>query len=188
MTSRHVAQALVLPGYGGSRTSPLVVSLVEALSEAAIRAQGISLARKAPKPGLAAEVEQLRKVMTSFFSREAMPRFLVGRSFGGRVGVFLAAQEPVTALVLLGYPIRPPGKLRKLDEEAFLRLQCPTLVIQGDSDELGPMGVVKRLAKKNPQVELKVLEGTGHALGRKEGLAIQWAVDFLLSHCESRQG
>jgi pimeloyl-ACP methyl ester carboxylesterase len=75
--------------------------------------------------------------------------------------------------------VRPPGKPRPLDEAALLEVTVPTLIVQGDQDELGPLKVLERLVKRNRLLELHVLEGAGHSFGRHEAAALDHAVAWL---------
>jgi len=98
---------------------------------------------------------------------------------------FLAAEEPPDALVILGHPISPPGRPRPADEAALLAIACPTLVIQGDRDELGPLAVLERIAGQNPRIDLVVLRGAGHEYGSHEAEAIEAAARWLGSALRS---
>jgi len=98
---------------------------------------------------------------------------LVGRSFGGRMCAFLAAIEPPDALAIVGHPISPPDRPRLRDEEALAGMTCPTLVVQGSADELGPVAVLERIAGGNPRIDLVVIAGAGHDLGAKEREAVE---------------
>ena len=61
-----------------------------------------------------------------------------GRSFGGRsCSVAVAEGLPAAALVLLSYPLHPPGKPDKLRVEHFGRIDVPTLFVSGDKDPFG---------------------------------------------------
>ena len=73
----------------------------------------------------------------------------------------LAALEPPPALVLLGHPISPPSRPRPEDEAALAAVQCPTLIVQGDRDRLGPLAVLNRIAEVNRNIEIVVLPGGG---------------------------
>ncbi|HZJ53819.1 MAG TPA: alpha/beta family hydrolase, partial [Myxococcaceae bacterium] len=106
-----------------------------------------------------------------------------GRSFGGRVLARLAIEMPPRALVLLGFPVRSASGRRRLEDERVLTtLPCPTLVLQGSADPLGPIRTLERLAGRNPRLELVVLDGATHALGRREREAVQTAAGWLASH------
>jgi predicted alpha/beta-hydrolase family hydrolase len=83
------------------------------------------------------------------------------------------------ALVLLGHPIAPPGRPRPADERALEAVRCPTLVVQGDADRLGPLAVLERIVSANPHVELRILPSVGHNFGRQEPTAAALAVAWL---------
>ena len=56
---------------------------------------------------------------------------------------------------------------------------CPTLIVQGDRDELGPLAVLERIAGQNPRIDLVVLRGAGHDFGSHDGEAIEAAARWL---------
>ena len=105
---------------------------------------------------------------------------LVGRSFGGRVCTRLAALEPPHALVLLGHPISPPNRPRPDDEAALAAVRCPTLIVQGERDTLGPLSVLQRIAAANPLIELHMLRGVGHQFGPRQAEGLERAATWLL--------
>ena len=104
---------------------------------------------------------------------------LVGRSFGGRMCARVAALEPPAALVLLGHPIAPPNRPRPEDEAALEAVTCPTLIVQGDRDALGPLAVLERIARVNQSIELSVLPGVGHQFGARQSQGLERAADWL---------
>lgn len=104
---------------------------------------------------------------------------LVGRSFGGRVALRYAATYPVDGVVLLGFPIRPPGTRRPDDERALREAKVPVLIVQGSVDEKGPLRVLRPLIEKNRRVRLEVLDGAGHSFGRHEARAIELTAAFV---------
>ena len=79
---------------------------------------------------------------------------------------FLAADEPPDALAIIGHPISPPGRPRPRDEEALAGIHCPTLIVQGDRDELGPLAVLRRISAGNPLIDIVAIADAGHDLGR----------------------
>ena len=167
-----MTRAILVPGFNGTSSQPLLVKLKKELKAVRIAAKAITLAPGRPRPDLAAEVAQLRKA-----SRGA--EVLVGRSFGGRVCARLAVQTPPLALVLLGYPIRPPDRPRPLDEAALRALQCPTLILQGADDALGPVALLRTLLADRDNVTLEVIEGAGHSYGKHERAVIARAAQWL---------
>jgi predicted alpha/beta-hydrolase family hydrolase len=71
--------------------------------------------------------------------RDYRPRKLLlgGRSMGGRVASHLAAQGfACDALLLLAYPLHPPGKTEKLRAEHLGEIRVPVLCINGTEDAL----------------------------------------------------
>lgn len=64
---------------------------------------------------------------------------LVGKSMGSRVGCHLSLEEPVDALVCLGYPLAGMGRTDRLRDEVLLALRTPVLFVQGTRDRLCPL-------------------------------------------------
>ena len=61
-----------------------------------------------------------------------------GRSFGGRAcSVAVADGLAAAALVLLSYPLHPPGKPDNLRVDHFGRITVPSLFVSGDRDPFG---------------------------------------------------
>lgn len=160
------ADVVLLPGFGGSAQQPMLVKLSRRLEALGFHCRRLVPPRTRLVPELTPQVEWLEHELGRG------PTVLVGRSFGARVCARVAARTEVAACVLLGYPLRPPGKPRPLDEVALRALGCPTLLVQGSKDELGPLRVVRSVIKPNPHFTLDVLEGAGHSFGRAEAGAL----------------
>ena len=166
----------MLPGFGGRADQPVLVALEQALRTHGITAIRAALRRGRPSPGLVEEVAQAR----TWLRADAGIAAYAGRSFGGRVLARLALEATPRALVLLGFPVRSASGQRRLEDERVLEtLPCPTLVVQGAADPLGPVRTLERLAAKNPRLELTVLQGATHAFGRQERSAVAMAADWL---------
>jgi uncharacterized protein len=73
---------------------------------------------------------------------------LGGRSMGGRICSMVAATEGALGLVLLGYPLHPPGKPEQLRVEHFPKLKMPVLFVSGTRDTFATPDELKRSAKK----------------------------------------
>jgi predicted alpha/beta-hydrolase family hydrolase len=170
-----------VPGYGGSAEQPIIVAMAAKLRGVGIDAQPMQFTRKKPTEPFAQELAELRTV------REAhRADVLVGRSFGGRMCTRLAAVEPPRALLLLGHPIAPGGKPRPEDVAPLETVTCPTLVVQGDQDRLGPLTVLQRIARKNKHVEIYVLKGTGHNFSApRQAEGLEYATRWLLQRLSS---
>ena len=166
----------MLPGFGGGVDQPLLVALERALGSRGVGATRAALTRGRPSPGLAREVAEARACVDGDPEISAY----AGRSFGGRVLARLALESTPRALVLLGFPVRSASGQRRLEDERVLEmLTCPTLVVQGAADPLGPVRTLERLAGRNARLELTVLPGATHSFGRREREAVETAADWL---------
>ena len=80
-----------------------------------------------------------------------------GKSMGGRIASMVLAGDAalplpaaVHGLVLLGYPLHPPGRPDKLRVEHLPRLTTPTLIVQGERDDFGSPAEVRAAFKQSP--------------------------------------
>lgn len=173
--------AVLVPGYRGSEKQRILVALAGRLATDGIVARR-TLVQSGPRPTpeYRDEIARLRAARDALRAERPGAVALVGRSFGGRICAFLAAEEPPDALVILGHPIAPPGRPRPRDEAALASVRCPTLVVQGERDELGPLAVVRRIAAGNPLVDVVVMAGAGHELSAaQEREAVEQAARWL---------
>lgn len=60
-----------------------------------------------------------------------------GKSMGGRVATLLAAEQPVRACVVLGYPFYAKGKMESPRTAHLTGISSPLLIVQGERDALG---------------------------------------------------
>ena len=167
---------MLAPGYGGSSEQPIIVAMAHMLEPLGIAPKAISYSRARPGGDLSPEITQVREARNGLHAKRVA---LVGRSFGGRVCTRLAAQEPPDALVVLAHPIAPRGRPRPEDEAALASVRCPTLIVQGDHDALGPLSVLERIAASNSHIEIFVLKDTGHNFGKRQHEAVEYAAVWL---------
>jgi len=96
--------------------------------------------------------------------------FVGGKSMGGRIASYLAAAADAAALgirgvVLLGYPLHPPGKPAQLRVSHLPRIGVPMLFVQGSRDPFGtPDELRPHLEALGARVTLHVVEGGDHSL------------------------
>jgi predicted alpha/beta-hydrolase family hydrolase len=174
-----VLGAVLAPGYGGSAEQPILRAVAGRLKEVGIVTRRISFSRKRPSGDYAPEIEDVRRARDALLAEGLQRVAFVGRSFGGRMCTLLAADNPPTALVLLGHPIAPPGRPRPQDEAALAAVRCPTLIVQGARDALGPLDVLRRIAASNSCIELHVLDDVGHQFGPRQAEAVARAAAWL---------
>jgi predicted alpha/beta-hydrolase family hydrolase len=92
-----------------------------------------------------------------------------GKSMGGRIASQVAAQpdsaEKIAALVFLGYPLHPPGRLDKLRDAHLPEIKAPMLFVQGSRDSFGTPDELRAVFKKHRLSPiLHVVEGGDHSL------------------------
>jgi predicted alpha/beta-hydrolase family hydrolase len=69
--------------------------------------------------------------------------FIGGKSMGGRIATQVAAADPqlrLAGLVLLGYPLHPPGKPSERRDKHLPAIARPMLFVQGTRDAFGTPG------------------------------------------------
>jgi predicted alpha/beta-hydrolase family hydrolase len=95
-----------------------------------------------------------------------------GHSFGGRVASLAAADacdagRPPLALILLSYPLHPPGRPDEWDVRTacWPRLTCPVILLSGTSDPFAQPALLRRaVAERLPSAELVAYPRLGHGL------------------------
>jgi predicted alpha/beta-hydrolase family hydrolase len=95
---------------------------------------------------------------------------LGGRSMGGRMCSLAVAEGlPAAALVLISYPLHPPGKPDTLRVDHFGALEVPCLFVSGTKDPFGSPKELEKHAKKIPGPVTHVwIEGGGHDFKRHD--------------------
>ncbi len=99
--------------------------------------------------------------------------FIGGKSMGGRIATQLAASNPalpIDGLVLLGYPLHPPGAPEKRRDAHLPGVRRPMLVVQGSRDTFGTPGELSPvLATLSPAASLHIVEGGDHSFKVSRG-------------------
>jgi predicted alpha/beta-hydrolase family hydrolase len=87
-----------------------------------------------------------------------------GHSFGGRMASMLAAEQPVSALVLLSYPLHRPGHPEELRTAHWPGIECPVLLLSGDRDQFATIDLLRREVQSLRDAELVIYPGLRHGL------------------------
>lgn len=129
------AGLILTPGASADRDDATLVALEQALPEVAV--ERLTLATTSVPNAvkkIRAAAEQLAERLEVPIERLAYG----GRSFGGRsCSVAVAEGLGAAGLVLLSYPLHPPGKPEKLRTDHFGAIGVPTLFLSGDKDPFG---------------------------------------------------
>ena len=156
-------------GAGGHRDDASVGAVTAALRDRGIdtvrfdflyRAQG----RRFPDP-----MPRLRACHRAVLERvreTLAPRLLIigGRSMGGRVASMLAADgEPCNGLLLLAYPLHPPGRPGQQRVDHLARIPVPTIAFSGTRDPFcTPALMTRAVAPLGARWHMHWIEGADH--------------------------
>ncbi|MGA3353955.1 MAG: alpha/beta family hydrolase [Acidimicrobiales bacterium] len=179
MSARDKAvSALVLaPGASASRDQGALVAIDDALAAHSVQVERIDFpyrlaGRRAPdrQPVLVASVVAAARKLAEDLSLAQDRIALGGRSMGGRMCSIAAAEGlPAAALVLVSYPLHPPGRPDKLRVGHFAAIKVPCLFVSGTRDQFGtPEELETGTATIGGPVTHVYVEGGDHALRRHD--------------------
>jgi len=129
-----VAGLLLTPGFGGTRDSPALIAVEAAVAPLPVLRLGLP---KTAAPAIATIGAQAEAFASSLgVGTDAL--VLGGRSFGGRMcSMAVASGLPAAGLVLLSYPLHPPGRPDQLRTAHLPDLHVPVLAVSGTTDPFG---------------------------------------------------
>ena len=81
-----------------------------------------------------------------------------------------AAEHPklLDAMLLLSYPLHPPGKPEQARTQHFGELKTPAMFAHGTRDSFGTVDQMRAAIQKSPaRTELLIVEGAPHGLPAK---------------------
>ena len=163
-------------GAGGNCTAPLLFALANAFAARGLAVLRCDLpyrqARRTgpPHPGTAAR-DRAGLIRAAHLLRQLFPgRMAVGgQSYGGRQASMAAAEEPqmADALLLLSYPLHPPGRADQPRTGHFHELRTPALFAHGSVDPFGSLAELEAARRLIPvRTSLIAIDGAGHGLGK----------------------
>jgi predicted alpha/beta-hydrolase family hydrolase len=119
-----------------------------------------------PQPKLQAKYRNIvAEVMDKYHPKRL---FIGGKSMGGRVASYIAADTPqLSGLIFLGYPLHPPGRPDELRDTHLYELKLPMLFISGTKDTFARRDLLQNVVKKiGSNARLVWVEGGDHSLKR----------------------
>jgi predicted alpha/beta-hydrolase family hydrolase len=182
-----VKAALLAPGAGADRNQPALVAVDAALSGLGIEVRRMDFpyrqaGRKAPDrpPVLLASVLSQAAELAAATGAAPASILLGGRSMGGRICSLAVAEGLASAgLILISYPLHPPGRPEKLRTEHFPNLAVPCLFVSGTRDAFGtPDELTKATAAIAGPVTHRWVEGKDHGMrgcdARVAAAVVEW--------------
>ncbi len=180
---------LLYPGAGSDSSHLSLVAIERAIaphacvrSDFPYRREGRKAPDRAPKllASIRADLDRLP---------DDEPLVMGGRSMGGRMCSMIAAGADgipspanLRGLVLVSYPLHPPGKPDRLRVEHLPDIRVPTLFISGTKDTFGTPDEIRRWTATMPSkaaVTHLFVEGRGHDLKGSDQTIAGAVTDFL---------
>lgn len=180
------AGLLLAPGAGADRDQSTLVAIDDELTRNGFVVGRMDFpyrkkGRKAPDKqtvlvqAVVEELDALRKVVKS------KPVFAGGRSMGGRMTSIAAAEgADLAGLVLISYPLHPPGKPEQLRTDHFPDITIPCIFISGTRDAFGKPEELENATKAiKGEVTHVWLEGGDHGLRKFDSKIVSHVRDWL---------
>lgn len=192
MSGRTGLGLLLAPGAGAGRDQATLLALEAAAAGAGWTVERMDFpyrkaGRRAPdRPPVLLDAVRTEAagLATRLGSRPGL--VLGGRSMGGRMCSMAVAAGDVPealGLLLVSYPLHPPGKPGSLRTEHFPHIEVPCLFISGTRDAFGrPEELETATAAIRGPVSHRWIDGKDHALrgvdARICDLALEWLADL----------
>lgn len=163
--------ALLTPGAGSDRNSAALLAIAGALAPLPVermdfpyRREGRRAPDRAPK--LVAAVVEAASGLARRAGVAPAGVVLGGRSMGGRICSMAVAEGlPAAGLVLVSYPLHPPGRPDRLRVEHLPALNVPCLFVSGTRDPFAtPSELEEAIATIPGPVTSAWVDGGNHGL------------------------
>jgi uncharacterized protein len=190
------------PGAGSSAEHPTLLAVERGLAPLAVGRFDFPYRREGRKAPDRANrlIESLRRDVSEWCQElhTTSDRLVLGgRSMGGRMASMAAAGAtgntakgaaereeplPVAGLVLISYPLHPPGKPDRMRTAHLPDMGVPVLLISGDRDPFGtPEELATAFASVPAPVTTVIVPGARHELSGADELIVNAIRDWLAS-------
>ena len=182
---------LLTPGASATRTQPSLVAIDEAVSALGVAVERMNFpytdaGRRAPDrpPVLLDAVRAGAAALAKRAKAKPEQLFLGGRSMGGRIcSMAVADGLAAKGLVLVSYPLHPPGKPDKLRTDHFPGLDLPCLFVSGTKDTFATPAELEAATKAIPGDVTHVwIDGGDHGLRRKDAVVADAVAAWIAEH------
>lgn len=187
-TGIPVAGLVLTPGASATRDQGALVAIDEAVSRGGVQVERIDFpyrlaGRRAPDrpPVLMAAVVEASRSLADDLGVSTDQIALGGRSMGGRICSMAVAEGlGAAALVLVSYPLHPPGKPERCRTEHFSKIDVPCLFVSGTRDAFGSVQELETAtAGIGGPVTHHWIEGGDHGLRHKDEEVAEIVGDWL---------
>jgi predicted alpha/beta-hydrolase family hydrolase len=170
------AGLILTPGASARRDHPGLLAIDQTVTAAGIAVErvefpGQAAGKRRPDPPEVC-IQTIRTAVAELGGRLHVPpsRIAVGgRSMGGRMCSLAVAEGlEAAALVLVSYPLHPPGRPDRLRTAHFPALDLPCLFVSGRRDAFGTPAELERESKAVPGPVTLVFVDGDHSLRKRE--------------------
>ncbi len=176
MTASRAAGLVLTPGASAGRDHSGLVAIDLAVTAVGISVERVEFpgrteGRRRPDPeGVC--IQTIRHATAALAQRLSVATSRVaigGRSFGGRMCSMAAAEGlDVAALVLVSYPLHPPGRPERLRTAHFPDLHLPCLFVSGRRDAFAAPHELERETAAISGAVTRVFVDGDHSLRKSE--------------------
>jgi predicted alpha/beta-hydrolase family hydrolase len=184
----RVGALLLAPGAGSSAQNPCLVAIETAVAPMPVQRMDFpyrKAGRKAPDrpPVLLAAVRDEAEALVERAGVAPDRLALGGRSMGGRMcSMAVADGLPAAALVLISYPLHPPGRPDALRTAHLPQLHVPCLFVHGTRDPFGAPGELEEATATIPGPVTHVwIDGGRHDLKGADARVAATVAEWLAS-------
>lgn len=166
---------LLTPGASAGRDHSQLVAIDDAVAADGIEVRRIDLPSSRPGPKV------LQAIADGAAALGADRLFLGGRSFGGRMcSVAVAQGLPAAGLVLVSYPLHPPGRPDRRRVDHFAQLDVPCLFVSGTRDAFATPDELEAATRTIPGAVTHVwIDGGDHGLRGRDGPVARAVKDWI---------
>jgi len=180
---------LLAPGAGAGSDQPALVAVDRAVTALGLAVERIDFpyrlaGRRRPDPPAVLEktvADAAREMADRLGIGTTAGLALGGRSMGGRIcSQVVAGGLPAAALVLISYPLHPPGRPDRARTAHLDRLEVPCLFVSGTRDAFGTPEELEIATDVIPGPVTHVwIEGGDHGLRRRDEEVAASVADWL---------
>lgn len=189
-------------GAGAGMAQPFMASLAEALAQrrvATLRYQFPFMEQGSKRPDAPAVAQAAVRAAVAEARHQwpALPLFVGGKSFGGRMSSQAQAALPmegVRGLVFVGFPLHAAGKPGIARAAHLAAVQVPMLFLQGTRDALADLTLLREvLAPLGERATLSVEDDADHAFhvrvrsGRTDAQVLVSLADTMAAWCAAHR-
>jgi predicted alpha/beta-hydrolase family hydrolase len=170
LPDNYICLLTLAHGAGADMHHPFMIDLATSLARvniATLRFNFPFMENKKRRPDIPAVAHQAIEAVLNNVKEKypALPVFLSGKSFGGRMSSQYLSAHPdagVKGIIFYGFPLHPPGKPSIERAEHLKEVKQPMLFLSGTRDEFATLDLLKKVCGSLKKATLVTLEGANH--------------------------